>query len=133
MFTLTLLLNLSPSYSQVVVVVAKDSVVGDLNNQQVANIFLSKTNRYPNGNKAMPIELKNNGIRTRFYQSISGKTNNQLNAYWTTLVFTGKGKPPKTLSDTDKLIMQLFKQPGSITYLLATEVTDDMRVVYKFP
>ena len=126
-------MNLSTSYSQVVVVVSKDSEIQILDNQHVANIFLSKTNRYPNGNKAIPIELKNNDIRTRFYQGISGKTNNQLNAYWTTLVFTGKGKPPKTLSGAEKLFMQLLNQPGAITYLLAEQVTDDMRVVYRFP
>jgi len=122
-----------PSYSQVVVVVSKDSVVESLNNQQVANIFLAKSNRFPNGNKATPIEIKNNAIRAKFYHSITGKSENQLNAYWTTLVFTGKGKPPKNLPNYDNLMMQLLNKPDAISYMLANQVTNNLKVVYKFP
>ena len=130
---IVLFLNLSPAVSQVVVVVSIDSAVDSLNNQQVANIFLAKTNRFPNGDKVTPIEIRNNAIRDQFYRGITGKSENQLNAYWTTLVFTGKGKPPKNLSNYDKLLMQLLDKPNAISYMLANQVTHNLKIVYKFP
>ncbi len=116
-----------------VVVVAKNSSVETLENQQIANIFLTRINRFPNGNKAMPIELRNSQIRDDFYQEISGKNPTQLMAYWTTLIFSGKGKPPSGYVGLESLIARLGNIPGSISYLQQAQVTDDLKIVYRFP
>ena len=134
LFTMMVLILCSQfCYAQTVVVVSKDSQIEALDDQYVANIFLARTSRFPNGEKAQPIELKNSDLRTHFYQEISGKTPRQLNAYWTTLVFTGKGKPPRRYANTDDLQAKLLAQSGSITYLSLDEVTDEMKIVYRFP
>lgn len=134
LFTMMMLILVSRySFAQTVVVVSKESKIEALDDQYVANIFLARTSRFPNGEKAQPIELKNNDLRKRFYQDISGKTPRQLNAYWTTLVFTGKGKPPHSYGNNDDLHAKLLAQPGSITYLPLNQVTDDMKIVYRFP
>ena len=119
--------------AQTVVVVAKNSVIEQLNDRQIANIFLARTKHFPNGEKASPMELKHNEMRASFYRQISGKTLNQLNAYWTTLVFTGKGKPPRPYSDSRDLLEKFNRQPGAITYLSREQVTARMKVVYSFP
>ncbi len=134
LFTMMILIFCSQfCQAQTVVVVAKDSPIESLDDQYIANIFLARTSRFPNGEKAQPIELKNNDLRKRFYQDISGKTPRQLNAYWTTLVFTGKGKPPHSYTNAEDLQMKLLAQPGCITYLPLDEVTDNMKIVYRFP
>lgn len=119
--------------SQTVVVVSKESKIQSLEAQQVANIFLARTRQFPNGEKATPIELKDLSLRNEFYQDIAGKSSKQLHAYWTTLVFTGKGKPPKGFKNSDALQQKLLSQPGMITYLPVEQVTDDMKIVYSFP
>lgn len=124
--------GLSKAWSKTAVVVAKDSLVVALDRQSVSNIFLGRTSRFPNGEKAIPIEVKGNNVREYFYQNISGKTPAQLNSYWTTLVFTGKGKPPKRFSSQDAVLAKLESAPGTITYLPSDEVTDNMKVLYVF-
>lgn len=131
-FILVLLLSSVAARAEIVVVVAKNSVINTLDEQYVANIFLARTKQYPNGEKAIPVEIKGSDMRTGFYQTISGKTPTQLNAYWTTLVFTGKGKPPIGLTDPMELEQRLITRPGTITYLSADDVTDNMKVVYRF-
>jgi hypothetical protein len=120
------------SEAEIVVVVGKTSIISTLDEQHVANIFLARTKQYPNGEKAIPIEITHSDMRIGFYQTISGKTPTQLNAYWTTLVFTGKGKPPMGLSDSKEIEQRLISRPGTITYLRAEDVTDNMKVVYRF-
>ena len=120
------------AYSDIVVVVSKDSITKELNSKQIANIFLSRTNRFPNGEKSTPIELKGGGIRSNFYKRISGKNPNQLAAYWTTLIFTGKGRPPKSYNDINDLIERIKIDPRTIAYLNVDQVTDAMKIVYHF-
>jgi len=127
-----LLLSIS-SHSQMVVVMAKNAEVQKLDNQHVANIFLTRTNRFPNGLKAIPIELKSSDIRANFYEEISGKNPTQLMAYWTTLIFSGKGKPPKGYKNMSDLISRLENNLGCISYLSLAQVTDDLKIVYRFP
>jgi len=124
---------ISLSHANVVVVVAKHSEIQSLEDKHVANIFLARTSRFPNGEKARPIELKNEALRNDFYLQISGKSSKQLYAYWTTLVFTGKGKPPRSYGDGATLQEKLLSQPGGITYLPLEQVTADMKIVYRFP
>ncbi|MEH6548754.1 MAG: hypothetical protein V7711_11290 [Pseudomonadales bacterium] len=128
---LTLLLS-AKAYSDLAVVVAKDALIDSLSEQQVANLFLSKTNRFPHGERAIPIEIKNGALRDGFYQRISGKTSTQLSSYWATLVFTGKGKPARGYQNLEELSAQLEAAPGSISYLPDEQVTQNMKVVYHF-
>jgi hypothetical protein len=122
----------SVANSHVVVVVAKNNPLNVLGDTHIADIFLSRTNRFPNGDKAIPIELTNLTLRNNFYRSITGKSPNQLAAYWTTLVFTGRGRPPKGYQNIKQLIYRLEHQPGAIAYIDNSQVTDDLKVVYRF-
>lgn len=138
LFIALLLLIISQAVSaeervKTVVVVAKNSQIENLTNQHIANIFLARTKRFPNGVKALPIELKNSKVRDVFYQNISGKSPKQLYAYWATLVFTGKGKPPRSYANSAELQTKLLDNLGSITYLPVDQVTDQMKIVYRFP
>lgn len=119
--------------AQLVVVMSKNSPQQTLSENHIANIFLARTNRFPDGQKAKPVELKNASRRANFYQSISGKSLNQLAAYWTTLVFTGKGKPPKGIKDIESLITLLERYPGAISYVDSSQVTTDMKIIFRFP
>lgn len=117
----------------IVVVVSKNSSVETLNSSQVANLFLSRTNYFPNGERSVPVEFSQSKFKDEFYQIIAGKSSKQLMAYWTTLVFTGKGRPPKAYRDLQPLIQSLLAEKSFITYLDIKLVTDDMKVVYRFP
>jgi hypothetical protein len=119
--------------AETAVVVSKDSPISTLESQYIANIFLAKTNRYPNGEKARPVELQDESLRKLFYQHISGKSSKQLHAYWTTLVFTGKGKPPKGIRNNADLQKILLEHPGTISYIPLERVTEKMKVIYAFP
>ena len=118
--------------SSVVVVVAKNSTIEALDLNQVANIFLARTNRFPNGEKSTPVEFVYGNSREEFYVNISGKNTKQLMAYWTTLIFTGKGRPPKGYKELEQLMDALPLKLNYITYLDSSLVTEDMKVVFRF-
>src|SRR5689334_992206 len=83
----------------VVAVVSAKSAVTGLNPAQVADIFLGKTNRYPDGTLAVPIDLpEESPARERFYAEYTGKSPAQVKAHWSKIIFTGRGQPPRQVS-----------------------------------
>ncbi len=131
LFSGSALSQVSPS--NMVVVVSKHSAINKLEDKQVANIFLTRVNYFPNGKRAMPVELNNKHYRKYFYEGISGKTATELMAYWTRLIFLGKGHPPKAYGNMQSLIHYLESNPRSISYMPLAQLTNDLKVVYRFP
>lgn len=119
--------------AQFAVVVHPDLKIERLSEEEVASIFLGKTNRFPNGVLAHPKEVNNAELREHFYAKISGKSLGQLRSYWATLVFTGKGRPPQILERVDDIVQQFPGEQGLITYVPQDQVTAAMKVVYAHP
>ena len=131
-YTLILILFTPSLFAELVVVVAKDSDITQLDESTVQNIFLSRTNRYPDGSKAKPIEYKDQNQRNEFYTRLTGKSPKQLSAYWTSLIFSGKGKPPKKIDDVNSLVNKISNDNGFITYMNSEQINDNVKVVYSF-
>jgi len=126
------LLAATASHAELAVVVGKGSAIEKLEPREVANIFLAKTSRLPNGSHVRPVELSDNGYKTIFYREIAGKTLPQINSYWTTLIFTGKGRPPKNIEESGRLIELLNNDPYAISYLPLGQLTESVKVLYIF-
>lgn len=126
------LLAANPCHADLAVVVGKGSAIDKLDQREVANIFLAKTTRLANGNRVRPVELSDDGYKALFYREISGKTLAQINSYWTTLIFTGKGRPPKNVEETGRLIELLNSDPHAIGYLPLGQITESVKVLYIF-
>ena len=118
--------------AEILVVVGKASPIENINERDVSNIFLAKTNHLADGSLITPLKLSDQNYESNFYHKISGKTPSQLSSYWTTLIFTGKGKPPKEFNDKKKLVEELTKNPSAIAYLPAEQLSDQMKVIYTF-
>lgn len=92
----TSLMTLGAAHAQVVVIVSAKSQVNALSRQQVSNIFLGRSHAYPDGSRAIPVDLQNGtGLREEFCEKVHGIAASQLNAYWSRMIFTGKGNPPR--------------------------------------
>jgi ABC-type phosphate transport system substrate-binding protein len=113
-----------------VTVVSARSTVTTLSKSQVADIFLGKTTRFPDGSPALPIDqAEGTPARDEFYTRMTGKSAAQMKAYWSKIIFTGRGQPPKAVasgSDTKKLVVA---NPNAIGYLEPKLVDDTLRVV----
>jgi len=89
---LALSLASAVAMADVVAVVSAENSVTALNKSQLADIFLGKTNRFPDGTQAAPIDqAEGSAARNEFYDKIVGKTAAQIKAYWSKIIFTGRG------------------------------------------
>ncbi len=117
--------------ADVVAVVSAKSSVTALSKSQLVDIFLGKTNRFPDGTQAAPIDqAEGSAARDEFYDKIAAKTAAQIKAYWSKIIFTGRGQPPPTVSSAAEMKKRISENPTAIGYLDRGMVDDSVRVVF---
>lgn len=96
----------------------------DVSLDEVSRIYMGRA-----GN-LMPVNLpENNPLRDQFEQEALGRSPAQMKAYWSRLVFTGKGRPPVEVDSVQAKIEFVASNPNSLGYIPASEVTDQVRVI----
>jgi hypothetical protein len=126
-----LLVASSQVSADVVAVVSSKSAVTTLSKSQVLDIFLGKSARFPDGSQAVPIDQSEGMIvRDEFYTKLAGKSAAQMKAYWSKIIFTGRGQPPKALPNGADVKKQLLENPNAIGYMDEKMVDASLRVVY---
>jgi ABC-type phosphate transport system substrate-binding protein len=113
-----------------VAVVSAKSTVTTLSKSQLADIFLGKTTRFPDGRPAVPIDQSEGTLaRDEFYSWITGRSAAQMKAYWSRIIFTGRGQPPRAAPGSSETKKILLANPDTIGYVEPKLVDDTLRVV----
>jgi ABC-type phosphate transport system substrate-binding protein len=130
---LGLAMNLSSAEveADVVAVVSVKSAITSLDKSQVADIFLGKASHFPNGVQAMPIDQSEGlALRDEFYGKVVGKSASQIKAYWTKIIFTGRGQPPPSVSNDVEVKKRIGENPAAIGYIDRSLVDNTVRIVF---
>lgn len=117
-----------------VVVVNARSGVERLSQDEVINIFLGRYRKLPSGVTAIPVDQpESNALRAEFYRKLVNKDLNEINAYWSRLVFSGKTSPPRQVASTAEVVALLTRNPGGIAYVERSQVDSRFRIVLELP
>lgn len=127
-----LLLTSQASVAEVAVIV-HPSNTNALDNNTIARIFTGKMKSYADGSSAVPINQEPSSAATgEFNSKVLKKSASQLKAYWSKLVFTGKGTPPKAVGGDAEVIKLIAANPNLIGYVDASAVDGSVKVIGKF-
>lgn len=122
----------STVFAEVAVIVnpANDS---SLQADDIAKLYLGKSKKFSNGQSAIALDRsEGTELRVKFLESTVGKDESQMKSYWSRLIFTGKGIPPKVV-ETDAEVKDLVsRNPDTIGYIDAGAVDDTVKVVATF-
>lgn len=118
---------------------AEISVIVNQNNNStissddIKRIFLGKLKTFPGGTSAVPINLKaSNPSRDVFDTSVLHKSSSQIKAYWSKLVFSGKGNPPLEVATDKEAVESVMKDPTAIGYVDSANVAAGVKVIATF-
>lgn len=104
--------------AELVVIVSARSAVEALAPDQVAAIFLGQTARFPDGSLATALDQPiGSSQRDGFYRRVTGKTPALLKVYWSKMIFTGRGQPPRELAGNAAVREAVANDPGAIGYI----------------
>jgi hypothetical protein len=116
--------------ADVVAVVSAKSGVRALTPTQVADIFLGRVSRFPNGLLAVPVDLRDGSPeRDQFYVKVTGKTPAQVKAYWSKIIFTGRGQPPRAVSTGVDMRNFIAANDAAIGYIDTALLDDSVRAL----
>lgn len=132
LFAILMLTIPTLAVAEIAVIVHPSAAFDSLTEDDVARIFLGKSKSFPGGAQAVPIN-QNEGAaaRDKFNETICKKNASQYKAYWSQLVFTGKGTPPKDAGDDAAVKALIAANPNMIGYVDAGAVDASVKVVFK--
>jgi ABC-type phosphate transport system substrate-binding protein len=121
---------INPVNAELLVVVSAKSPVDTITPDQATDIFLSNVATFPSGGVAVPIDQSEaSAVRTEFYAKAASKSPSQMKAYWSKLIFTGKGRPPKEVPDSAAVKKLIAANPNLIGYIDGSELDASVKVV----
>lgn len=104
--------------AELVVIVSAKSPVSALRAEQVADIFLGQIGNFPSGAEAVALDQRiGSPERDAFYSKVTSKTPPLVKAYWTKMIFTGRGQPPKEVPDSVAMRKLVADNPTLIGYI----------------
>jgi ABC-type phosphate transport system substrate-binding protein len=103
---------------ELVVIVSSRSPVNSLRQDQVADIFLGQIASFPGGAEAVALDQSiGSSERDEFYSKVTAKTRPLVKAYWTKMIFTGRGVPPKEVDGSAAIRKMVADNPSLIGYI----------------
>lgn len=113
-------------------VVVNPAMADNLDATAISKIFLGKSKRFPGGTNATPINQKNNAVVDEFNKQVLKRSSSQVKAYWSKLLFTGKGKLPAQVDNDAQVLAKVASDPSAIGYVNAAAVDASVKVIAKF-
>ena len=97
---LVLSLPVNGAVAGMVAVVSAKNPVTTLSKPDIVDIFLGKVHEFPDGRPAVAVDqVEGSRRRDEFYREFSGWSAAQVKAYWSKIIFSGRGQPPPEVAD----------------------------------
>jgi len=125
---------LGQAQAELAIIAHKSNANANMDPSDLARIFLGKSGNFPSGDTAVPIDqVDSSPVYSEFYQKVANKTPSQLKAYWSRLIFTGKGQPPRALSSAAEIKELIASNPNLVGYINSNEIDDSIKVLLTIP
>lgn len=123
------LFGAGPAWAQIALVTAADGPIQSLARDEAEQLYLGRLSALSDGTPVRLLDLPNGEVRDTFYLRLIGKNGPQTRAYWSRMVFTGRARPPREVSDVADLHALMAQDRNLIGYLPASALSPAMRVL----
>ena len=118
------------AWADMAVIVNNNNPVKQMTQQQVSDLYLGRSRIFPNGEYALVFDLPRDAhLRGRFFAKIANMSQQQLNSYWSRLMFTGQVLPPQAIPDEHTVLELVRRNPGAMGYVSTENLDATVRVV----
>jgi ABC-type phosphate transport system substrate-binding protein len=135
LLAITLLgMSTGSAVAEIAVIVDSSVSVDSVNMEQLERLYLGKPANIQASTRLTPVDQKKGSeLRKEFAQKVLGKSEAQLSRYWSRLMFSGKGQPPRDYDGDAAVIREVTGNPGRLGYVSADAVTEDTKVIMQIP
>lgn len=116
--------------AQFKVIVNRTVKPDSLTKQQVSDLFLKKTTKWPDGAAVAPVDQPDSSaVRDAFSKEIHGKPASAVKSYWNKQIFSGRDLPPLEKKTDAEVVAYVRSTAGAIGYVAETSETEGVRAV----
>ncbi len=102
--------------------------------EDTARLYLGKASNFPTGRPAVPVDQASHSpARVKFYSAVVKKNEGDMKVYWSKLMFSGKGQPPRELADDAAVKSFVASNPDAIGYIDGKSVDASVKVLMIVP
>ena len=131
-FCLSFICITSAFAEDIVVVVNKKNIVNQLSRDEVIDIFMGRNRLLSSGVTALPLDLPSTAIeREHFYFRLTGKSMNQINAYWARLILTGRASPPMLMHSQEEAMQMVTDNHSAVGYVNRIKASPQVKTVFE--
>lgn len=131
MLTCLLLVSSSCCLAEVTVIV-HPSNANNLDATAISYLFLGKSKAFPDGTQAIPVMQTGGSTTDEFNDKVINKSASQLKAYWSKLLFTGQGTPPREVNSDADVMKLVADNPNIIGYVSSASLNDSVKAIASF-
>lgn len=106
----------SAGFAQTVVIVNTAVPASSLSVDELMDVFTLNKTHWDDGSRVTVFDLKNGRAKNAFYEHI-GMTEDDLQRIWLRKQFTGKARPPRSLSSEGEIVELVGRTAGGIGYV----------------
>lgn len=113
-----------------VVIVHPSNPAAALDRKFVADAFLKKVTRWPNGDVIRPADLApDSPARARFSDDVLNRSVAAVKSYWQQMIFSGRDVPPPELASDADVVKYVAASTGAIGYVSGTATLEGVKPV----
>jgi hypothetical protein len=119
----------SPIFAADVKVIANNSVsASSVSSGDLQAVFLLDKDSI-GGSHVEPVLAKGGAAHEAFLKTYLGKNDSALQAFYRSLVFTGKASMPKSVANDAEVVSYVAKTKGAVGYVSAAASTDGVKTL----
>jgi len=121
------------SHGEEIAIIVHPNNNSEFTPDNIAKMFLGREKSFSNGEKIVPVTLDSSSeLNSHFAKKVFDRSPKQLKAYWSKLTFTGKGKAPKKIDNSEEVLALISSDQNAIGWVEKSKVSDKVKVVNSY-
>lgn len=122
------------AHAEIAVIAHPENSLASLSIDELKRIYLGKLTRFPNGQKIVPMDQQEgSAARSRLIGTALGMDPANYRAYWSKMMFSGKGTPPDVLGSDTQIRAWVASNPAGLGYIDKKAVDSSVKVILTIP
>lgn len=128
LLTTVLLLSTMAAQAEIIAIGGSEAPES-IDRASLTKIFMGKKKRWGGGAKVQAVTLKRGAELDIFLKRFLGKSNSEFTTYWKRMIFTGRGKPPKSFRSQEELVDFIKEHPGAVGFIDSETPHEGIKVI----
>lgn len=122
------------AHAELAIIAHPNNSMMGISKDELERIYLGKSRSFSNGRSVKAVDQTvGSRARDKFNKEVLQMTEAKRKAYWSRLVFTGKGKPPASLDDDAAVLEWIASHPDGLGYITGSKISKRVKVLLILP